>query len=449
MNMSVRFAISSLAAIVFVLMAASSLFAAEVEGRVVGKYSGFFLLDTADGMDVVVLTGDTVLKNIESVRRIPTGRVLKVEYEKETGGAKYAVSAEIPPEADVPASPDGLQTVEELAAFIRDGGDYVLVDTRAAGRYESGHIPTAVHLPAEAPPYDKQWKARTVIFYSGDSRDPSAYEAYQAALEAGFGRVKLFPGGMYEWLRAGQYIEAGAGFLRRQLEEKRAVAVVDIRQKGSVPDGFIPGAFHLPLEELGYGRIVPVLDLGGSYMDLYSYQARPTLVIYGDDAADARARQAARKIAAWPSNAMVGARVIVLVGGLDAWRDAGYPLLPDPLGSTVSYDLMDFPDTVSFQEFRAIWDARERGKEKGKILLDLTDNEIDRPMYMDEFTFVKNIPLDQLPQRISELPRNKEIVLFCTTGKRSKIAYHLLKKVGYQARYLARKLRIRSDGTFN
>jgi phage shock protein E len=43
----------------------------------------------------------------------------------------------------------------------------------------------------------------------------------------------------------------------------------------------------------------------------------------------------------------------------------------------------------------------------------------------------KNIPLDALPSRLAELPKDKPIVLYCASGARSAQAVRLLKGAGY------------------
>jgi len=43
----------------------------------------------------------------------------------------------------------------------------------------------------------------------------------------------------------------------------------------------------------------------------------------------------------------------------------------------------------------------------------------------------RNVPLDMLEARMSELPRDRPIVLFCASGARSARAARLLKRAGY------------------
>ena len=44
----------------------------------------------------------------------------------------------------------------------------------------------------------------------------------------------------------------------------------------------------------------------------------------------------------------------------------------------------------------------------------------------------KNIPVDQIPQRLKEIPSDKEIVVICQSGARSSSAVRFLKQNGYE-----------------
>ena len=47
-----------------------------------------------------------------------------------------------------------------------------------------------------------------------------------------------------------------------------------------------------------------------------------------------------------------------------------------------------------------------------------------------------NIPVDQLRQRMDELPKDKEIVIYCQVGLRGNVAYRQLVNNGYKAKNL-------------
>ncbi|KAB1443392.1 rhodanese-like domain-containing protein [Pseudodesulfovibrio senegalensis] len=63
------------------------------------------------------------------------------------------------------------------------------------------------------------------------------------------------------------------------------------------------------------------------------------------------------------------------------------------------------------------------------ILLDVrTDKEVE---YV-RFPFAKHIPLNELPDRLGELPKEKLIVPFCSSEFRGVIAYTYLLAQGYE-----------------
>ncbi len=44
----------------------------------------------------------------------------------------------------------------------------------------------------------------------------------------------------------------------------------------------------------------------------------------------------------------------------------------------------------------------------------------------------KNIPVDQIPNRLKEIPRDKEVVVICQSGSRSSSAIRYLKSQNYE-----------------
>lgn len=73
----------------------------------------------------------------------------------------------------------------------------------------------------------------------------------------------------------------------------------------------------------------------------------------------------------------------------------------------------------------------------------LTDDQVlldvRNPGELEEVGFIKeaiNIPVDQLRQRMNELPKDKEIVIYCQVGLRGNVAYRQLANNGFKARNL-------------
>ncbi|HCH00307.1 MAG TPA: CoA-disulfide reductase [Vibrio sp.] len=71
---------------------------------------------------------------------------------------------------------------------------------------------------------------------------------------------------------------------------------------------------------------------------------------------------------------------------------------------------------------------------ENQILLDVRN-----PAELDKVGFIEgaiNIPVDQLRHRMNELPKDKEIIIYCQVGLRGNVAYRQLVNNGYKARNL-------------
>jgi rhodanese-related sulfurtransferase len=68
-------------------------------------------------------------------------------------------------------------------------------------------------------------------------------------------------------------------------------------------------------------------------------------------------------------------------------------------------------------------------KEKGALYLDVRTPMEFSSNHIKGF---KNIPVDQVPQRLGEIPKDKEIVVICQSGARSSSAVRFLKQNGYE-----------------
>lgn len=71
---------------------------------------------------------------------------------------------------------------------------------------------------------------------------------------------------------------------------------------------------------------------------------------------------------------------------------------------------------------------------ENQVLLDVRN-----PSELENVGFIEgaiNIPVDQLRQRMAELPKDKEIVIYCQVGLRGNVAYRQLVNNGYKARNL-------------
>jgi len=71
---------------------------------------------------------------------------------------------------------------------------------------------------------------------------------------------------------------------------------------------------------------------------------------------------------------------------------------------------------------------------ENQLLLDVRNpGELEKLGYIGDAI---NIPVDQLRQRMSELPKDKEIIIYCQVGLRGNVAYRQLVNNGFKARNL-------------
>ena len=100
----------------------------------------------------------------------------------------------------------------------------------------------------------------------------------------------------------------------------------------------------------------------------------------------------------------------------------------------------------SFDDYLSTFDYQERSTmkiktpdmlvlvEEGKaVLVDIRFKEEFEVWHM---SFAKNIPLNELPKRLNELPKDKLIITACPHNDRANIARMYLTLNGYNAKYL-------------
>ncbi len=112
----------------------------------------------------------------------------------------------------------------------------------------------------------------------------------------------------------------------------------------------------------------------------------------------------------------------------------------DP-NTVISYVLKPRPGEISIEEFKMI---AENGS-PDKVILDVRD--VDEAMN-DMLKGAINIPAGRIKDRLSELPKDKEIITHCTTGIRAEMAYDDLKEYGYKTRFLNAVIQVDKDGKY-
>jgi rhodanese-related sulfurtransferase len=97
------------------------------------------------------------------------------------------------------------------------GGTAAILDARAAGFFEKGHVPRARNLPvADAGDALPDWvlglpKAGPIVVYCEGGNCQSSLALARRLHDAGFGDIRVFEGGWEEWIKAGLPEEKGDG----------------------------------------------------------------------------------------------------------------------------------------------------------------------------------------------------------------------------------------------
>jgi rhodanese-related sulfurtransferase len=308
-----------------------------------------------------------------------------------------------------------LATTEAIKALVAGEKEtpYLLVDSRPKLRFQEGHIPTAVSIPFTSMhtmrsklPEDK---GRLLIFYCGGNHCTLSPMASQMAEQWGYSNVKVYHDGAPGWKKNGNILLSTDAYLKKR---KGNYVLIDTRGKEKASQGFIPGSVAITPEQLSDRKNQFPLD------------RKAPIILYSEHSDLKRLKPAVQTILSWGYK-----KVFVLEQGFQGWVAAGREVKKGVPDTEIVYNPKPLPGEISTGEFaRIVEDDPE-----DTVILDVrSPNEAAA----GALPSAVNIPLDELQMRLNELPRGKEIVAHCKTGMRAEMAYKILKKAGYEARFL-------------
>ena len=107
-------------------------------------------------------------------------------------------------------------------------------------------------------------------------------------------------------------------------------------------------------------------------------------------------------------------------------------------------------ESVSFENYLKSFDYQERSNMKIGIpemlilykqgMVQIIDIRFQEEHQVYSFGFIKNIPINELPDRLKELDRSKIIVTVCPHYDRADLARTFLTLKGYRSKYLVEGL---------
>jgi len=365
----------------------------------------------------------------EFLRQVKKAHEIRIAF-VEKDGVRTATAVSLKPPMNVPAEMQ-MQTaeLEKLVAAGPEKGGYTLIDSRPPPRFQEGFIPTAVNLPY--PSFDKLVdrlpadKGRLLIFYCAGVTCSMSPKSAEKAKALGYTNIRVYHEGMPAWGKGHWALLTPQHLKEAWFDKEMPVVLLDARRQPEAETGFIRGAVALPPTALGtVKKHLPDAD------------KKAPIILYDGGKGDLAEAAARRILAAGQSN------VKLLAGGLEAWKQAGYPVETGQLAAKVAWAPKPRPGEISWDEFTALAKAAPADV----LILDVrNDDEAKSGMIAG----ARQIPAEDVEKRLGELPRDKRIVAHCSTGVRGEMAYHLLKDKGYEkVAFLNANVEIDGKGVF-
>ncbi len=225
------------------------------------------------------------------------------------------------------------------------------------------------------------------------------------AKKLGYTNVRAFLGGEPVWGEKRYPV-----FSTNHYVKKGNIVLLDLREGSAPVEGRIPRSVQISYDDLD------------ERMDDIPRNA--PVVLYSDNAEDVQD--------AYEDMKDRGFKVVALVqGNYQGWVTSGEAIEKGPIFSNeIKWIRKLGKGEVSVADFR----KATLGEDKDAFVIDArTPDEIKK---LGIFQNTVNIPLDEIPKRMNEIPMDKKIYIHCSTGARADLAYRELLKNGYNVKFL-------------
>jgi rhodanese-related sulfurtransferase len=367
-------------------------------------------------------------KPAEALREARKGHETRIAF-VEKDGQKWATEVRL--KGPVKVAKEHLVDYAYVRKLVDQGsGSFLLIDSRPLPRFQQGSIPNAINIPY--PAWDKVAtkllpadKSTQLVFFCQGVTCQMSPLSQRKAIALGYTNTKVYHEGVPEW-QTKDYLVTRPEFVKEAYLDKDIPAIIlDVRAPAEAAGGRIKGAVDMPL-------VAVKKELKG--FPPAKLQA-PIIVYDGRGGQDAIA--AARELIKGGQQ-----NVQVLSGGLLGWQAKGYATeFNAPAPTKVAYVPKPRPGSIALDEFGKLAKATPADV----LILDVRNkDEANAGMIKGAVL----IPEEELAARIAELPKDKRIVVHCSTGIRAEMAYHKLKDAGYSAGFLNAEIAIDKQGNF-
>lgn len=309
----------------------------------------------------------------------------------------------------------------------------MLIDSRPyKTKYIKGHIPMAVSIPDTH--FDKMTdklpanKDSLLIFYCGGLKCKLSHKSAVKAEALGYTNVKVFAEGYPEWIsKKSHYASVSAEWVKGVIDKGEYMALVDSRPKRKKYDlGHIPTAVSIP--DMNFDELKGRLPAG---------KDQPVVFYCGGLHCRLSHKSAAKAIALGYTD------VKVFAEGYPAWVAlVGKDAAPATVAAAIKAGKEE--GSIDHDEFRKIVTENP----ESVYLVDVRDADEYKKGTLNTAV---NIPVDDLENKLKELPTDKPIIFICGTGARSGESFYMVQDLRPELKkvyYLDGELTIKKDGTF-
>ena len=223
------------------------------------------------------------------------------------------------------------------------------------------------------------------------------------AIKDGYKNVKTFMAGAPGWLEAEKMFYASNEFVA-----KGNIVLLDLRSAKKSAAGRIARSVTIP-----YDTLEDRLD------DL---PRKAAIVLYSDSAEEAASAVEDLRDEGFK-------KVSLVDGNFSGWVKSGGKVVTGPVVTDINWvRKLGKGEVVKADFMKAV-----SGADAYSVILDVrTADEVSAGAFKNAIT----IPLDQIGSRLSEIPKNKKIYIYCSTGARADMAAQELNKNGFKAFFL-------------
>lgn len=304
----------------------------------------------------------------------------------------------------------------------------MIIDARPKrAKYDRGHIPMAASIPdsrfAKMTGKLPKDKNALLIYYCGGLKCKLSHKSARKAEALGYQNVKVFADGFPGWMKVrGQYACVSVDYMKKQIDGKADMVVVDARPKRKKYDkGHLPTAVSIPDTQFD------------KYKDQLPQEKNKLLVFYcGGFKCKLSHKSAAKAIAMGYTN------VKVFAAGYPAWKKVAAGAAP------VQVKAGREEGSIAIEAFKKIMAQNP----DSVMLIDVRDKD---EFQTGSLKTAVNIPVDQLETKIKILPTDKPVIFICGTGARSGESFYMVQDLRPEMKnvyYLDAEMTMHKDGTF-